>query len=157
MPVLVVELASPSDEPQALRRKMVASIANGSALGWLLLPLFRTVENVETRRTRNSRLSLAVLRSETAGAWPSVSGPGDRSGRIWGTMNLPSTAAPAFLNPLVLAVAALSCRKVAYSRHSFTDANRKDGKQPPAHTSRTHPTPKTNKIHKVASIKPILD
>jgi len=42
--LLVVELASPSDEPQALRREMVASIANGSALGWLLLPLFRTVK-----------------------------------------------------------------------------------------------------------------
>jgi Uma2 family endonuclease len=40
----VVELASPSDEPQALRREMVASIANGSALGWLLLPQFRTVK-----------------------------------------------------------------------------------------------------------------
>jgi len=39
----VVELASPSDEPQALRREMVASIANGSALGWLLLPQFRTM------------------------------------------------------------------------------------------------------------------
>jgi len=38
-PVLVVELASPSDEPQALRREMVASIANGSSLAWLLLPL----------------------------------------------------------------------------------------------------------------------
>ena len=113
--------------------------------------------NVETRRTRTSRRSLGVLRSETAGAGPSVSGPGDRSGRIWGVVNLPSTAAPAFLHPLVLAVAALRCRKAAYSRHSFTDAYRKDGKQTPAHSSRSHPTPKTNKIHKVTSIKPIPD
>ena len=40
----MVELASPSDEPLALRREMVASIANGSSLGWLLLTQFRTVE-----------------------------------------------------------------------------------------------------------------
>jgi Uma2 family endonuclease len=43
-PDLVVELASPSDEPQALRRKMVAYMANGASLGWLLLPQSRTVE-----------------------------------------------------------------------------------------------------------------
>jgi len=34
----------PSPEPQALRRKMVAYIANESSLGWLQLPRFRTVE-----------------------------------------------------------------------------------------------------------------
>ena len=43
-PDLVVELASPSHELQALRRKMVAYVANGSSLGWLQLPQFRTVE-----------------------------------------------------------------------------------------------------------------
>jgi Uma2 family endonuclease len=43
-PDLVVELASPSDEPQALRRKMAAYMANGARLGWLLLPQVRTVE-----------------------------------------------------------------------------------------------------------------
>jgi Uma2 family endonuclease len=43
-PDLVVELASPSDEPQALRRKMAAYMANGASLGWLLLPQVRTVE-----------------------------------------------------------------------------------------------------------------
>jgi Uma2 family endonuclease len=43
-PDLVVELASPSDEPQALRRKMDIYRANGAALGWLLLPQSRTVE-----------------------------------------------------------------------------------------------------------------
>ncbi len=43
-PDLVVELASPSDEPQALRRKLAAYVANGARLGWLLLPLSRSVE-----------------------------------------------------------------------------------------------------------------
>jgi Uma2 family endonuclease len=43
-PDLVVELASPSDDPQALRRKMAAYMANGASLGWLLLPQSRTVE-----------------------------------------------------------------------------------------------------------------
>ena len=43
-PDLVVELASPSDEPQALRRKLAAYMANGARLGWLLLPLSRSVE-----------------------------------------------------------------------------------------------------------------
>ena len=42
-PDLVVELASPSDEPQALRRKLAAYMANGARLGWLLLPLSRSV------------------------------------------------------------------------------------------------------------------
>jgi Uma2 family endonuclease len=32
-PDLVVELASPSDEPQALRRKLAAYMANGARLG----------------------------------------------------------------------------------------------------------------------------
>ncbi|HBH73633.1 MAG TPA: hypothetical protein DDY43_09365 [Synechococcales bacterium UBA10510] len=43
-PDLVVELASRSDEPQALRRKLAAYMANGARLGWLLLPLSRSVE-----------------------------------------------------------------------------------------------------------------
>jgi Uma2 family endonuclease len=43
-PDLVVELASPSDEPQLLRRKLAAYMANGASLGWLLLPQSRTVE-----------------------------------------------------------------------------------------------------------------
>ena len=43
-PDLVVELASPSDEPQALRKKMAAYMANGARMGWLLLPQKRTVE-----------------------------------------------------------------------------------------------------------------
>ena len=43
-PDLVVELASPSDEPRVLRRKLAAYMANGASLGWLLLPQSRTVE-----------------------------------------------------------------------------------------------------------------
>ncbi|KEF40743.1 MAG: hypothetical protein ER33_15350 [Cyanobium sp. CACIAM 14] len=43
-PDLVVELASPSDAPEALRRKLAAYMANGARLGWLLLPQTRSVE-----------------------------------------------------------------------------------------------------------------
>lgn len=43
-PDLVVELASRSDDPEALRRKLAIYLANGARLGWLLLPLSRTVE-----------------------------------------------------------------------------------------------------------------
>jgi Uma2 family endonuclease len=43
-PDLVVVLASPSDGPQILRRKMATYMANGASLGWLLLPQSRTVE-----------------------------------------------------------------------------------------------------------------
>jgi Uma2 family endonuclease len=57
-PDLVVELASPSDEPQALRHKMVAYMANGASLGWLLLPLSRTVEVWTAAETANSPLVL---------------------------------------------------------------------------------------------------
>ena len=47
-PDLVIELASPSDESQALRKKMAAYMANGARLGWLLLPQSRTVEIWQT-------------------------------------------------------------------------------------------------------------
>ena len=57
-PDLVVELASPSDEPQALRRKMAAYMANGASLGWLLLPQSRTVEVWSAAETANSPLVL---------------------------------------------------------------------------------------------------
>jgi len=43
-PDLVVELASPSDQPEVLRQKLASYISNGSRLGWLLLPRRRTVE-----------------------------------------------------------------------------------------------------------------
>ena len=57
-PDLVVELASPSDDPQALRRKMGAYLANGACLGWLLLPQSRTVEVWTAAETANSPLVL---------------------------------------------------------------------------------------------------
>jgi Uma2 family endonuclease len=47
-PDLVVELVSPSEEgprgSEALRRKMVAYLANGARLGWLLFPEQRSME-----------------------------------------------------------------------------------------------------------------
>ena len=57
-PDLVVELASPSDQPQALRRKLATYMANGAALGWLLLPQSRTVEVWTAAETANSPLVL---------------------------------------------------------------------------------------------------
>ena len=61
-PDLVVELASPSDGPQVLRRKMAAYMANGASLGWLLLPQSRTVEvwKAEAAETGNSPLVFTV-------------------------------------------------------------------------------------------------
>jgi Uma2 family endonuclease len=59
-PDLVVELASPSDELEVLRRKMVAYMTNGARLGWLLLPQQRTVE-VWTAGTTESANSPLVL------------------------------------------------------------------------------------------------
>ena len=59
-PDLVVELASPSDEIEVLRRKMVAYMTNGARLGWLLLPQKRTVE-VWTAGTTESTNSSLVL------------------------------------------------------------------------------------------------
>jgi Uma2 family endonuclease len=60
-PDLVVELASPSDEPQALRKKMAAYMANGARLGWLMLPQSHTVEIWQTgnAETTNSPLTLS--------------------------------------------------------------------------------------------------
>jgi Uma2 family endonuclease len=43
-PDLVVELASRSDDPEALRSRMAAYIAKGAWLGWLLLTSSRSVE-----------------------------------------------------------------------------------------------------------------
>ena len=43
-PDLVVELASPSDQPEVLRQKLASYTSNGARLGWLLLPRRRTVE-----------------------------------------------------------------------------------------------------------------
>ena len=57
-PDLVVELASPSDEIEVLRRKMVAYMTNGARLGWLLLPQQRSVEVWTAAETANSPLVL---------------------------------------------------------------------------------------------------
>jgi Uma2 family endonuclease len=57
-PDLVVELASPSDELEVLRRKMVAYMTNGARLGWLLLPQKRTVEVWTAAETANAPLVL---------------------------------------------------------------------------------------------------
>jgi Uma2 family endonuclease len=82
-PDLVVELASPSDEPQALRHKMAAYMANGAHLGWLLLPQSRTVEiwQTGTAETANSPLVL----TDPAGLEASPEFPGlvIDLGRIW--------------------------------------------------------------------------
>ena len=66
-PDLVVELASPADEPQALRHKMVAYMANGASLGWLLLPQSCTVEVWTAAETANSPLVLNDLSRLEAG------------------------------------------------------------------------------------------
>jgi Uma2 family endonuclease len=57
-PDLVVELASPFDELEVLRRKMVAYMTNGARLGWLLLPQKRTVEVWTAAETANASLVL---------------------------------------------------------------------------------------------------
>ncbi|MCX5953674.1 MAG: Uma2 family endonuclease [Cyanobacteria bacterium] len=74
-PDLVVELASPSDQPEALRLKMAAYISNGAQLGWLLLPRQRSVEvwsaDSTTRAARFSALSDAS-RLEAAAEFPGL-------------------------------------------------------------------------------------
>ena len=59
-PDLVIELASPSDEAQALRKKMAAYMANGARLGWLLLPQSRTVEIWQTRNAETTNPPLIL-------------------------------------------------------------------------------------------------
>jgi len=59
-PDLVIELASPSDEPQALRKKMAAYMANGARLGWLLLPQSRTVEVWQTGNAESTNSPLIL-------------------------------------------------------------------------------------------------
>ena len=74
-PDLVVELASPSDQPEALRLKMASYISNGAQLGWLLLPRQRSVEiwNAEpsTRPARFSAINDAS-RLEAAAEFPGL-------------------------------------------------------------------------------------
>jgi len=74
-PDLVVELASPSDDPQALRRNMGAYLANGACLGWLLLPQSRTVEvwTVGDLETANSpRVLIDPPRLEAGPEFPGL-------------------------------------------------------------------------------------
>jgi len=74
-PDLVVELASPSDQPEPLRLKMASYISNGAQLGWLLLPRQRSVEiwNAEpsTRAARFSAINDAS-RLEAAAEFPGL-------------------------------------------------------------------------------------
>jgi len=74
-PDLVVELASPSDQPEALRLKMASYISNGAQLGWLLLPRQRSVEiwsaEPSTRAARFSAQSDAS-RLEAPGEFPGL-------------------------------------------------------------------------------------
>jgi Uma2 family endonuclease len=74
-PDLVVELASPSDQPEPLRLKMASYISNGAQLGWLLLPRQRTVEvwsaDPSTQAARFSALSDAS-RLEAAAEFPGL-------------------------------------------------------------------------------------
>jgi Uma2 family endonuclease len=74
-PDLVVELASPSDDPAALRRRMATFIANGASLGWLLLPETRTVEIWSALREGEGAPSAAGGASGSAGSGdPEASG-----------------------------------------------------------------------------------
>ena len=74
-PDLVVELASPSDQPEPLRLKMASYISNGAQLGWLLLPRQRTVEvwsaEPSTQAARFSAMSDAP-RLEAAAEFPGL-------------------------------------------------------------------------------------
>jgi len=74
-PDLVVELASQSDQPEALRLKMASYISNGAQLGWLLLPRQRSVEiwsaEPSTRAARFSAQSDAY-RLEAPGEFPGL-------------------------------------------------------------------------------------
>jgi Uma2 family endonuclease len=60
-PDLVIELASPSDKAQALRKKMAAYMANGARLGWLLLPQSRTVEIWQTGTAETTNPPLLLI------------------------------------------------------------------------------------------------
>ena len=60
-PDLVIELASPSDESHALRKKMAAYMANGARLGWLLLPQSRTVEIWQTGNAETTNPPLLLI------------------------------------------------------------------------------------------------
>lgn len=70
-PDLAVELASSSDAPEALRRKMATYRANGAQLGWLLLPQSRSVE-VWTPEASVPLVLSDPLRLEAGAAFPGL-------------------------------------------------------------------------------------
>ena len=82
-PDLVVELASPSDGPQALRRKMAAYMANGASLGWLLLPQSRTVEVWKAGATETAHSPLVITDPAQLEAGPKFPGLVIDPRRIW--------------------------------------------------------------------------
>jgi Uma2 family endonuclease len=82
-PDLVVELASPSDGPQALRRKMAAYMANGASLGWLLLPQSRTVEVWKAGAAEKANSHLVLTDPARLEAGPELPGLVIDPRRIW--------------------------------------------------------------------------
>jgi Uma2 family endonuclease len=82
-PDLVVELASPSDGPQALRCKMAAYMANGASLGWLLLPQSRTVEVWKAGATETAHSPLVFTDPARLEAGPEFPGLVIDPRRIW--------------------------------------------------------------------------
>ncbi len=82
-PDLVVELASPSDEPQALRRKMGAYLSNGACLGWLLLPQSRTVEVWTAGELEPANSPLVLIDPPRLEAGPAFPGLVIDPRRIW--------------------------------------------------------------------------
>jgi Uma2 family endonuclease len=82
-PDLVVELASPSDEPQVLRRKLAAYMANGASLGWLLLPQSRTVEVWKAGAAETANSPLVITDPARLEAGPEFPGLVIDLGRIW--------------------------------------------------------------------------
>ena len=82
-PDLVVELASPSDEPQVLRRKLADYMANGASLGWLLLPQSRTVEIWKAGAAETANAPLVLTDPARLEAGPEFPGLVIDPGRIW--------------------------------------------------------------------------
>jgi Uma2 family endonuclease len=82
-PDLVVEFASPTDEPQAPRRKMALYLANGAALGWLLLPQSRTVEVWQSGAPETADSPLVFTDPEHLEAGPLIPGLAIDPRRIW--------------------------------------------------------------------------
>jgi Uma2 family endonuclease len=82
-PDLVVELASPSDEPQVLRRKLADYMANGASLGWLLLPQSRTVEVWKAGAAETANSPLVLTDPARLEAGPEFPGLVIDPGRIW--------------------------------------------------------------------------